>query len=380
METKANSRPDGSNGISAEVIVAQLRSEIVGGTLMPGAQLPTRVELKERFGTTSVTVQRALDRLMREEFVYANGRRGTYVADSPPHLSRYALIFPTRPSMPHEWRRFWSALSNEAMAIQQGHPTHQLPIYHEVNHHLDGQDYHRLLQDVRTHRVAGLIFASPPQGLTETPLLREATVPRVAIAGASFPQVPTVRLDQEAFCDKAVDSLASQGCRRIALVLPSSLLQCDLELWLEKIGAHGLKTKPHWLQTVHLAAPESARNIVHLLMNPDQRERPDGLIVSDDNLIEHCMAGLIAARVRVPSEVRIVAHCNFPNPISSILPSQRLGFDARSVLRVCLESIDLQRRGEAVAPQVLVEPVFEEETLSNHSLYRNGRKFTALSA
>jgi len=281
--------------------------------------------------------------------------------------------------MSHEWRRFWSALSNEAMAIQQGHPTHQLPIYHGVNHHLDGEDYYRLVQDVQTHRVAGLIFASPPQGLMETPLLREARMPRVAITGAVFPQVPSVRLDLEAFCDKAVASLASQGCCRIALILRTSLPAHDHEMWMEKIRAHGLKTQPHWLQTVHLSAPEAAKNVVHLLMNPDQRERPDGLIVSDDNLIEHCMAGLIAAGVRVPGEVRIVAHCNFPNPVPSILPSQRLGFDTRSVLGACLDSIDLQRCGETAPPQVSVEPVFEAETSFDRSPSRSGKTFSALS-
>ncbi len=350
------------NGISAEAIVQELRSQIIAGTLSPGAQLPTRVQLQERFGTTNVTVQRALDRLIREEFVYANGRRGTYVAEAPPHLSRYALVFPSRPSVAHEWRRFWTALSHEAMALEQNEEVaRQLPLYHGINEHLEGEDYARLQAEVLTHRVAGLIFAALPHRLIDTPLLREPQMPRVAIVSGEFSGVPTMRLDLRAFCRRACEHLAARGCRRVALILPSSLSADAHEIWLEAMGEHGLTTRPYWTQHIHLAAPEAAKNCTHLLMNPDQRERPDALIISDDNLVEHAMAGLIAAGVQVPRHLSIVAHCNFPWPTQSILPATRLGFDARQLLQACLDSIDAQRRGETVASQTLIEPVFENE-------------------
>ena len=95
-------------------------------------------------------------------------------------------------------------------------------------------------------------------------------------------------------------------------------------------------------------------------VHPGQRDRPDALIISDDNLVEHATAGIVAAGIGVPGDCAIVAHCNFPWPTPSALPMRRLGYDAREVIRVALESIDRQRRGEP-AGTLVVPARFEDE-------------------
>jgi DNA-binding LacI/PurR family transcriptional regulator len=117
---------------------------------------------------------------------------------------------------------------------------------------------------------------------------------------------------------------------------------------------------PYWIQTVALAEPESARNCVHLLMHPGQTERPDALLITDDNLVEHATAGLVAAGVSVPGDLDVVAHCNFPWPAPSVLPVQRLGFDAREILAACLASIDELRQGQPASRRVFAAR-FENE-------------------
>src|SRR5947207_12682088 len=72
-----------------------LRGEIVAGRFPPGARLPTRRQLTERFAAGPMSVQRALDRLARDGFVVAEGRRGTFVSPQPPHLNHYALVMYT---------------------------------------------------------------------------------------------------------------------------------------------------------------------------------------------------------------------------------------------------------------------------------------------
>ena len=75
-------------------IAAALKRQIIKGRLAPGQQLPGHQDLRSRFGTTKVTVQRALDLLQAEGFLTAERFRGTFVSPHPPHLSRYALVFP----------------------------------------------------------------------------------------------------------------------------------------------------------------------------------------------------------------------------------------------------------------------------------------------
>lgn len=58
-------------------IAADLRDEIMTGDLAPGASLPSTARLKERFGASNATVQKALQLLKSERLVV--GRAGTAV-------------------------------------------------------------------------------------------------------------------------------------------------------------------------------------------------------------------------------------------------------------------------------------------------------------
>ncbi|MFI6704266.1 GntR family transcriptional regulator [Streptomyces sp. NPDC050509] len=60
-----------------ERIAADLRDEIMTGDLAPGASLPSTVRLKERFGASNATVQKALQLLKDERLVV--GRAGAAV-------------------------------------------------------------------------------------------------------------------------------------------------------------------------------------------------------------------------------------------------------------------------------------------------------------
>jgi DNA-binding LacI/PurR family transcriptional regulator len=338
-------------------IVRELRAMIVRGLMPPGSQLPTRLEIESRFGVSPLTVQRALERLREDGFITVNGRQGTYVAEHPPHLTNYVLAFPHTPSGP-SWVRFWTALTNEALNMA---PTKErrLSVCHNINGEQSSQSFLDLVEDVKAHRVAGLIFASPPHLVQSTPLVDEPNLPRVAIASPqSHSGCPIVDINRASFFQRALEAVAASGRTQVACIGLPNDMQDEVRDGAKRFG---LETRPIWWQGVHVNAPEMARNIAHLLMSQTQAARPDALIISDDNLVEHVMGGLTAAGVRVPKELEIIAHCNFPWPAPSVLPAQRLGFDARAVLRTSIELIDRQRRGETVPPVTKIEAVFEEE-------------------
>ncbi len=339
-------------------IEAHLRDQIVMGPWGPGSRLPNRAEIEQQFGTGPGTVQAALASLARDGFILSRGSKGTFVTPNPPHLSRYALVFPHHP-VPNElghWARFWTALTQEALAVEKT-GVRRLPAYYGVDGHADSEDFVQLVRDVEAHRLAGLIFTSRPSNLQHTPLLEHAGIPRVALTSASFSGVPTLALDQRSFLEKALKYLASRGRNKVAIMMTprswSSLNVTDI------IAENGMETRPYWLQRINLMSPETARECAHLLMKC--RDEPDSLIIADDNIVEYATSGLVSAGVRVPEELEIVAHCNFPYPTPSVLPVQRLGFDARSVLTACLDLIDRQRRGETVADFTLIPAYFEEE-------------------
>lgn len=345
-----------------DLIVQELREQIVGGQLLPGSRLPTRDEIGQRYGAGANTVQRALDRLRDDGFIHSSGRNGTHVSVEPPHLTRYAVVFPAVPTQADQWVRFWTALSNEAIRIQS-QEDRKLPLYYGVDSDPNSESYQELLRDVLAHRVAGIVFTSNPYKLAGTPILDEPNIPRIGIMepSASVP-VPTIHPDAKSFFNKALDYLQERGCRKIAFINPPGVDAFDSTL-PQDITARGLTTQPFWNQTVHLALPQAARDITHLLMHANQTERPDGLIISDDNLVEYAAAGLVAAGVRVPDDLEVVAHCNFPWPTPSVVPVRRLGFDAGEVLQSAINYIDAMRRGDSVPPETKIAARFDHEVL-----------------
>jgi len=339
-------------------IESHLRDQIVMGPWGPGSRLPNRAEIEQQFGTGPGTVQAALASLARDGFILSRGSKGTFVTPNPPHLTRYALIFTHHPSATEigHWARFWTAMTQEALAVEK-EEVRRLPRYYSIDGHADSEDFVQLVRDIEAHRVAGLILTSRPTNLHNTPLLDQVGLPRITLSSAPFAGVPTLGLDQLSFLTKALAYLKSRGREKVAIMTtPRAWSKVDI---FEVVASYGMEMQPYWVQRTNLSSPETARESAHLLMKCS--DRPDALIIADDNIVEYATSGLVAAGVRVPEELEIVVHCNFPYPTPSVLPVQRLGYDARAVLAACLDSIDRQRRGETVEEFSLIPAQFEEE-------------------
>ncbi|MGH7213887.1 MAG: substrate-binding domain-containing protein, partial [Tepidisphaeraceae bacterium] len=326
-------------------------------------RLPLRSELQQKFKVSTATVQGALNRLIQDGFVQAQGRLGTYVTPNPPHLCHYALVFPKPPSATQIRSRFWTALSNEAAVFaQQG--ARKFPLYYGIDEHVDNEVYQRLLADVRGQRVAGLVFAFVESDELEgNPLLDSAHgVPRVRVTSdAHHRDMPGVVLDMRSFIDRALDHLQSKRRKRVALMMVSGTRQEHLDYFNAGVEKRRMTTKPYWVQSVGWPETHWANNVVRLLTHDDQKTRPDALIVFDDNIVEPVTAGLVAEGVRVPDDVEVVAHSNFPWSPARVVPVRYLGFDARRVLQAAVDNIDRQRRGDRVPPVTMLNSVFEDE-------------------
>ncbi len=68
-----------------EQVRAQLSVMVAVGLLQPGAQLPTIRAMAEAVGLAPNTVARAYRELEHDGVVVGQGRRGTFVAENPPH-------------------------------------------------------------------------------------------------------------------------------------------------------------------------------------------------------------------------------------------------------------------------------------------------------
>jgi DNA-binding LacI/PurR family transcriptional regulator len=362
-----------------EQVVSHVRRLIVEGRLKPGDRVPGQVGLKNRFGATATTVEQAMGRLQLQGFVEMQRRRGTFVAPHPPHVSQYALAFPWGES--HAPSQFYKAIRKEAEKLQR--PERRLSPYFNLDGVADSQDYRALAAQITDHCLAGLIFAYHPHHLIGWPILETKGLPRVAIISSpNFPGIPAVGTDGDDFLDKALDCVVARGRRRVAAITLAHNAGGQDEFagrFAAAVSARGLVSHPWWVQGASFETPRWAGNAAQVLMSAAPKERPDALLIMDDNLVEHATAGLAAYGVRVPSDVEVIAHTNFPWPTPSAMPVTRLGFDIGKLVAICLERIDQQRCGEATPELTLIPALFEEELASvTHPSVAGGKRVLGL--
>lgn len=337
-----------------------LRGDILSGKISPGQAIPTRVAIQQHYGAGPMTVNRALTDLQDDGFVEARRGQGTRVVQFPPHLYNFQLAFGNHPNLADEmWPRFYTVLAQAAAGLDAKGPI-RLKCLYGVDGHIDSEGMGQLSRLIDSRRTAGIIFASSPHKLRDTGILEDRRIPKVSFRSGHEEghYYSTISLDMSAFVDRALDTLAAQGCKNIAVLTVGGLMQRSTQQLAQGAKARGMNTRPYWNLMLTQKESISAVNVTHLLFNPSQTLRPDGLIIMDDNLVEHATAGLIAAGVI--DQVKVVAHCNFPWPAPSPISIRRLGFDAPQALQVALNQLDLLRQGHEPAHVDMV-PVFEDE-------------------
>lgn len=346
-----------------------LRRRIATGQYVPGEQIPDRDTLEIEYGAARATIQKALDALKRDGFVHARRKAGTFVTDSPPHLNNYGLVIPVAARE----SRFISAIRMAAKIVgaEAGVTFHE---YVVTRHPMNTVDLPRLTEDVLAHRLGALVFASAPYELNGTPVIDEVGLARVAFQSAPSRGMPSVYVDGSSFLERALEHVRRQGRKRIA-----HLALCDSHHGARQveteIRSHLRKHeyRPWWLQIMGSGPLDGANHLVQMMLKLERDERPDALIVHDDNLAEPTLRGLEAAKVRVPDELEVVVHSNFPDVPETPLPVRRLGFDAVAMMRWCLRSIDQQRKGKTRPLMHTMPAVFEEE-LAQESTVATGRE------
>jgi DNA-binding LacI/PurR family transcriptional regulator len=353
-------RPRTRPPVKQHNVLASLRSRIVRGEWKPGDRLPTRSQLEQMYDVSGVTIQRALDQLTADGFVYARGRNGTFVASNLPNRTRYGILFSVARADTWQWRRFWTLLDQQLPIVERTRGL-QLPAYYGVRH-VEAEDFRRLREDLRAHRLAGLILTSSRCAVPGTFLTGRAEIPRVLVGQSSLDLgFPQINLNTERWMQRALDRLVEMGRRRIAIVSHGGLAdelhyEAKLHRWFKD---RGLEFLPCMHQCSDLSFPRAADNLVQLMVR--QPEKVDGLIVTDEHLVEQASAGLITAGARVPDDIAVVAHCNFPCPRSQVLKIIRLGYDANQLLDLCIDLIDRQKEGTVTEPRFSLEPLFEDE-------------------
>ena len=333
-----------------------LRQRILDGKWELGAKIPTKIQLCHELGASDGTVQKTLDNLTTHGFLRSRGCLGTFVVERPPHLFRIGLVTANR-----RGSSIWlDALSTMAEQLAQNE-RRWLHVYSDC--HVDQGKPSRALQeladDLQHARLAGLILVCGPDALGNTPALHQPGLTRV-ILGAPFPSYRFPAIGSRPTHPRAMQYFQKQGRHRLGIITTfhyrnqiEPILQCARE--------HGLATARTWVHFMDERTPYPARTVTELLMSLPGGKRPDALYINDDHLVTEAAGGVADAGVRVPQDLTIVAHANFPAIQPTAAPVTYLGYDSATLLRTALGLLDQLRAGQKAPDVIWLDPVFDFE-------------------
>ena len=346
--------------MNQKTIIEDIKDQIISGALTPGEHLKGRTLYEKHYKTTTNTVQHAFTRLAEDGFIESFPRKGTYISKNPPHLKNYALLIYSD-QIPEGWgagNNYWKTLDRVCTELNQ-EGDRNINIRTGISPDYNTREYRNLLDDISARRLAGVISSMSIDLLKGTPVLETKNLPVISLADHNSPRIPKIVMDGAQFYKRAFEDLIKRGRKRIAIICPPAVHE-RLPQFIGNIAREvGIDLNPLWLQTVDQKHPGSAENLVQLLMKGNANERPDGLILTDDNFIEHACRGLIKTGLHLIEDIDVVAHANFPLEKADILPIRRLGYDIAHSLTTAMDEIDAIRRGEEVPAKTLIAPKFD---------------------
>jgi len=212
-----------------------------------------------------------------------------------------------------------------------------------------------------------VMFAFATFHLEGTKLIEQRDPPRV---NADPMHRPVTRvIDERRFIYRAIDALLADGRSRFAVITKPDMTRGFPDEFDAAIASHGgrIITHPFWTQAVEPHQTRWVRHAVHAILSTQPDNPPDAMLVPDDHLVEPVVEALLEFGVRVPEQMRVIGHWNFPNPYRGAIPIDLLGFDAVELVEGWVDAIDAQRRGEKIAGFATTPARFAHEIpLNNH--------------
>ncbi|MHC5055283.1 MAG: substrate-binding domain-containing protein, partial [Planctomycetota bacterium] len=175
------------------------------------------------------------------------------------------------------------------------------------------------IEDVEADRIAGLAaIGVEPQDEWARPLHARG----VPVVGGSAAFEHRVCQDYEGLVREGVRELVKRGSARIALLggSPRGAFESALR-------EQGLPLRREWLGTRARAGALGAGHDEFARIWSARDEKPDGILVTDDMLLQDAVPAILSLGVRVPKDLVVVSHANRGGMPPLPFPATLLEFD-----------------------------------------------------
>jgi|GEM_PF-1310026 len=343
----------------------------------PGAKLPGIHALATQLGTSNVTVRLICQRLAEEGLVETRPRSGTYVTARGaacsagegrpialmsvhdllhPNASRYQLFLMS------ELRHRLIAQGKDARLYIGTRRPWEMDVRLEYElPHKPSTDFVRALQ---RDELGGVVALTSPDLDEWLPLARRHGVP---VVGAET--TPEVRPAIRQALRLGIRKLIAQGRRRLALLSwfdprpgqTGELRDVDFRsFFADELRKSGLEVRPAWVTgqfhpTRRFAGADALREVWTA-----HREKPDGLIITDDVLARSALRAMSEMDANAWEQLSIVCHANQDDVLTAPMPVAWMRVPrepiADAMLKLLFDS-SLHHRRERSRPRRIATPV-----------------------
>ncbi len=330
--------------LASRQLADQVREKILLGKLAAGTKLPPTEELARFWHTNIRNVQQALSLLAKEGLLSRMPGRGTIVRARAAHLTRIGMYVTRELCLDSIARFSHEVMSALTMRMDRFDIKHDLWMDPRPPGAWD-TEWTDLTEAIRRREMQGVIAVSV--SVTLRKWLDALQVP-VAYLGDFLPT--SVNLDTRQYLELSLRRLKEQGCRTVGWITglsPGATRYFDEFMDLTK--AMGLRVKSEWVCAATSELP--SRDCEPLGYDKfraiwRQNVRPEGIVVEDDVVGRGVISAILAQRVRVPEEVKMVFQANAEIPLVCPFPATFVEVSCGEVAEALLQQVQRSYRGE----------------------------------
>jgi GntR family transcriptional regulator, arabinose operon transcriptional repressor len=352
---------ESNGGPKYRQVLDTLRSEILSGRYQPGEKLPSEIDLVKRFGTSRITIGRAVRELGDMDLIERRRGSGTYVREVKSSGLTFGLLIPNLGQT--------EIFEPICRGMMDAGGQHALLWGNASEGDARSGEALQLCNQYVERRVSGVFFAplefsrdNESVNQRVIALLEKARIPVVLLDRCYLPYPQRshhdlVGIDNRLAGYLATEHLLKLGCRRIAFlsqVNAASTVGARISGYREALLHHDVSLDVGLIQNFDA----SDRNAVARFL---KEQDPEAIVCVNDRVAANLMHSLIDISRKIPKDVRIVGIDDvgyarlLPVPLTTVhQPCREIGITAMETMLSRLENPRMPTRDVLLATRLVV--------------------------
>lgn len=334
------------------MVADTLRSDISNG-LEVGDRLASEEAMAKRFNISYLTIRQAVKVLIDEGWVERRHGSGTFVTDRKVRCP-VALLCELNPENPSS--RFVFTILKRLRELVQKAGGRSLVYFGDVpsGRESSTEGYEQFLDDLETGRLRGVLSISARRehaGWVKR--AKELGLPVVGITGCKDFSW-RVLTDHMRMLKEGIEFLIRNERRRVACIgwdEPGAKGMTTREVCEKTLTKHGIKIRNSWLKfDLEPGVPGLTSDYMSKLWS-GTGEKPDGLLICDDNFFGDAYLALAMQQVSVPDDCLVVTHANRGMHIAGMRDVIRMEIDLEFAAERAFQMfLEQERDGHETSP------------------------------